>query len=321
MSGGLQVWSQTAASNSNADSTINWAEGQAPSSVNDSARALMASMAKWRDDNNGTLATTGSSAAFVVTSNQTAAALTDGYSIALKFHATTDTSATLALDGLTAKPIQIRGGVNVSFGQLRAGSIRRFTYSSTGTGQWILHDAPSPKPGTLVPAAYASGGNDELACDGTGYSRTTYADLFAALGTTFGSSDSSTFKVPDTTGRVLAGKEASATRLTTASGGVDGGTLGAVGGTQTHQLTLAQLASHNHGGATGGQSADHTHTTSVPQPTFSCQGGGLSTTFSVSPVTSSGASNDHTHSIASAGSDSAHPNVQPTIVVNHFIKI
>ncbi|HEV8491322.1 MAG TPA: phage tail protein, partial [Candidatus Angelobacter sp.] len=124
MSGGLQVWSQTAASNSNADSTINWAEGQAPSSVNDSARALMASMAKWRDDNNGTLATTGSSVAYVVTSNQTAAALTDGYSIALKFHATTDTSATLALDGLTAKPIQIRGGVNVSFGQLRAGSIR-----------------------------------------------------------------------------------------------------------------------------------------------------------------------------------------------------
>jgi hypothetical protein len=32
-------WSKTAAANASADSTVNWAEGQAPSTVNDSARA------------------------------------------------------------------------------------------------------------------------------------------------------------------------------------------------------------------------------------------------------------------------------------------
>jgi hypothetical protein len=40
---GLSWWSQTAASNATQDSTVNWAEAQSPSSVNDSARALMAS--------------------------------------------------------------------------------------------------------------------------------------------------------------------------------------------------------------------------------------------------------------------------------------
>jgi len=35
-------WSRTAANNATADGSINWAEGQAPSTVNDSARAMMA---------------------------------------------------------------------------------------------------------------------------------------------------------------------------------------------------------------------------------------------------------------------------------------
>jgi chorismate mutase/prephenate dehydratase len=38
-------WSTTAASNDTADSTINWREAQAPSTVNDSARAMMAAIA------------------------------------------------------------------------------------------------------------------------------------------------------------------------------------------------------------------------------------------------------------------------------------
>ena len=47
---GVPLWSTTAASNANADPAVNWAEGMAPSAVNDSARATMASVAKWRDD-------------------------------------------------------------------------------------------------------------------------------------------------------------------------------------------------------------------------------------------------------------------------------
>ena len=40
----LYKWSQTASSDATTDPTINWAEGQAPSSINDSARAMMAEL-------------------------------------------------------------------------------------------------------------------------------------------------------------------------------------------------------------------------------------------------------------------------------------
>ena len=39
-------WSQIAAADATADASVNWQEGQAPSSINDSARAMMAAMAK-----------------------------------------------------------------------------------------------------------------------------------------------------------------------------------------------------------------------------------------------------------------------------------
>ena len=51
-------------------------------------------------------------------------------------------------------------------------------------------------------------------------------------------------------GRVVAGQDdmggASANRLTDQSGGLNGDTLGDTGGSETHTLTTAQLASHTH---------------------------------------------------------------------------
>jgi hypothetical protein len=46
----LWQWSTTAANNATADPSINWQEGQAPSTVNDSARAMMAAIAAWFAD-------------------------------------------------------------------------------------------------------------------------------------------------------------------------------------------------------------------------------------------------------------------------------
>src|SRR6185312_8868999 len=66
----LYRWSQTAAADATADSTINWAEGQPPSSVNDSARAMMAATAKYRDDIAGAIVTGGTSTAYTVSSYQ-----------------------------------------------------------------------------------------------------------------------------------------------------------------------------------------------------------------------------------------------------------
>ncbi|MGH6791578.1 MAG: phage tail protein [Methyloceanibacter sp.] len=85
---------------------------------------------------------------------------------------------------------------------------------------------------------------------GQAVSRTTYSDLFAAIGTTYGSGNGvTTFNVPDTRGRVTAGKDdmggTSANRLTNQSGGLNGDTLGATGGAETHTLTEAQFG-HTH---------------------------------------------------------------------------
>src|SRR5690606_30912733 len=86
---------------------------------------------------------------------------------------------------------------------------------------------------------------------GQAVSRTTYSALFAKLGTTYGVGDgSTTFNLPDLRGRVAAGRDdmggTSANRLTNQSGGLDGDTLGASGGSETHTLTEAELASHTH---------------------------------------------------------------------------
>src|ERR1700751_4048782 len=101
-------WSRTASSNANADSTINWAEGMSPSSVNDSARAMMARTAEWRDDVSGTITTGGTSTAYTVTSNQgfdTLAHLS-GAMVAFVPHTSCGATVTLNVDGLGAKPLR-----------------------------------------------------------------------------------------------------------------------------------------------------------------------------------------------------------------------
>ena len=89
--------------------------------------------------------------------------------------------------------------------------------------------------GSLQPFAGATAPNGWLMCFGQAISRTTYADLFAAIGTTHGvGNGSTTFNVPDLRGRTIAGKDnmggSAANRLTSGNSGVAGTTLGAVGG-------------------------------------------------------------------------------------------
>lgn len=78
--------------------------------------------------------------------------------------------------------------------------------------------------------------------------------LFHAQGYPWGASNASlgvgTMNLPDCRGRVTAGRDnmggSAAGRLTSTVMTPDGNTMGAVGGTQTHILTEAQLAAHDH---------------------------------------------------------------------------
>lgn len=155
-------WSQTAASNNTADSTVNWREGQAPSTVNDSARAMMAAAAKFRDDINGGLTTGGTLTAYTVTTNQGFTSLIDGMRLKVRLHAANGVNATFAPDGLTAKALTLDGTNAPPAGYLLIGSIYDFTYRSAvdkwivgsafstpfnSSGQLLLADGTAPLPG------------------------------------------------------------------------------------------------------------------------------------------------------------------------------
>lgn len=155
MATGAQVWSTAAASNNSADSSVNWAEGMAPSAVNNSARAEMASVAMHIKDNSGTLLTSGSTTAYTVTSMQVQTAVTDGYTMAVRFHATNDSSATLNVDGVGAKKIEIAAGVGLAGGEFPTGSVARLTYTASSTS-WVVNNVTSLTTASFPSATIAS---------------------------------------------------------------------------------------------------------------------------------------------------------------------
>jgi fatty acid/phospholipid biosynthesis enzyme len=87
---------------------MNWQEGQAPSTVNDSARAMMAATAKYRDDIAGAIVTSGSSTAYTVSSYEVFDTLAHlgGQMIAFTPHTTNGATVTLNVDSLGAKPLR-----------------------------------------------------------------------------------------------------------------------------------------------------------------------------------------------------------------------
>lgn len=166
-----------------------------------------------------------------------------------------------------------------------------------------------------------------LLCGGQSVSRTEYASLFAVIGTTYGSVNGSSFTLPDCRGRVAAGRDFDssgvAARLSSTTMTPNATTLGAVGGTQTHTLTEAQMPAHTHSvtGTTNTTGA-HTHTAQGAEFNFTGAGGGSNA--GVAEVTTSSAG-DHSHTLtgsaASTGGGAAHPIVQPTILFNKIIKV
>src|SRR5262245_31349988 len=95
-------WSKTAASNANADASINWTEGQPRASVNDSARSLMAAQAKYRDLTNGSITTTGSANAQAFVSGIGYTVIPTNLRVLLKMGFNNTTAMTLNMDSIGA---------------------------------------------------------------------------------------------------------------------------------------------------------------------------------------------------------------------------
>ena len=99
--------------------------------------------------------------------------------------------------------------------------------------------------GTIIAYGGVSAPAGYLTCDGAAVSRTTYAALYAAIGTTWGVGDgSTTFDLPDLRGR---------SPLGAGSGpGLAPRAVADTGGAETHVLTEAEMPTHTHPPLTAG---------------------------------------------------------------------
>jgi microcystin-dependent protein len=332
-------WSRTASSNAAADNTINWAEGMAPSAVNDSARAMMARLAEWRDDVSGTIATAGISTAYTVASNQGFDNFADmnGAMIAFAPHTTNGPTVTLNVDGLGARPLRFGPGptLELQSGVLIAGTPYVASYNNTD-GSWYLQGGfanPYGIPlGGVLPYTGPFAPNSAFVFpSGQFISRSTYASYFALVGTTFGAGDgSTTFNVPDLRGRAIFGLDlmngAAAGRITVAGGNFDGRFTGATGGVENHTLSLAEMPAHTHPGSIVSISdPGHTHNLQAAaglgfaNPTVA-EGNG-----NVGPLTNGAGLNTTgitaTPTIASQGGGGIHTILNPAMTLPYILRI
>lgn len=187
--------------------------------------------------------------------------------------------------------------------------------------------------GVILPYGGSSAPTGYLLCYGQAVSRSTYATLYAAIGTAYGAGDSSTtFNVPDLRGRVPAGKDnmggSAASRLTSTTMTPDGNSLAAVGGTQTHTLSAGESAVLTYTSAVTDPQHLHEGLRNSGTPTASRQenayaagaGGAMRFGSGGDNISTILASTGITVGTTSNAGGGAHLNVQPTIITNFIIK-
>jgi microcystin-dependent protein len=184
---------------------------------------------------------------------------------------------------------------------------------STSKGAWQAMPTPfgGLPAGSIIQWSTNTAPKNWLIADGAVLSRSTYASLFAIIGTTYGVGDgSTTFALPDLRGRVPVGKAGT-------------------GGAETHTLTEAQMPVHTHTQDSHNHTQDaHRHTMlgdvnnaapSINASEFSlgpaqAASKNLNTGYTTATNQAATATNQN------AGSGQAHNNLQPYIVLNYIIK-
>jgi microcystin-dependent protein len=156
-----------------------------------------------------------------------------------------------------------------------------------------------------------------LLCDGTAYSRTTYASLFSAIGTKYGSGDgSTTFNVPNLKDNLVRGAHVANSATLISSGNT------------SIQLTVDNIPSHSHNGGNS-EDADWSHSHGLSG--LQVQSDSL---FNVTVIadwgfwgndngntgSNTGGSHAHNYNLSAAGNSSAIPITPSCVNVNYIIK-
>jgi len=190
--------------------------------------------------------------------------------------------------------------------------IKNYILSAGSVLRSMLTEAERIPTGSVQAYVASTAPTGWLVCNGSAISRTTYADLFAIIGTQFGSGDgSTTFHLPDLRGRFVRGwangsgnDPDRASRTAQASGGATGDNIGSLQGHafQTHlhnagTYGAASGGAHQHTALRGSGSGSSRFVSA--ESAFSTQANDLTTTN----ISSGGA---HTHSVTgNSGSQNA----------------
>jgi microcystin-dependent protein len=211
-------------------------------------------------------------------------------------------------------------------------------YEKTGASTWTLRaniKGPTGATGTQGPAGPAGTVYDSdqvgtvkafsgttiptnwMLADGRSLLRSSYPDLFTAIGTTYGAVDGTHFNLPDLRSRMIYG----ATGL---------GAQGATGGEATHLLTAAESGLPAH--STGNENQNHGHGAdpsmfgyhaSGPSGTLKgyISGSGVAGYETYQSVVTALENAVHNHSVAAAAAAQAHNNLPPYILIAQIIKV
>jgi len=133
-----------------ANNTARFPEGMTFAAVNNAARALEGILARWFRDFNGSIASSGSSNAYTITSNRTIAALADNLVLAFTANHTNSGTSTLSLNGLTAKAIRRPNGDALESGDIVSGQVVMVVYESSADLWYMLSPGRFSASDTLV---------------------------------------------------------------------------------------------------------------------------------------------------------------------------
>jgi microcystin-dependent protein len=178
-------------------------------------------------------------------------------------------------------------------------------------------------PGTVLPYAGITNSvpNGWHLCDGRSLIRDQYPALFASIQTTYGSTNSTTFRLPDMRGRVPMGAGQGS--------GLSNRTLGQNVGAQSHTLTTAEMPAHNHGGTTSMNGLhSHGHNGYINVANGTGKQPKSRERFTTDPQDYGGEeAGNHSHTISvdgggglPLGQAQPHNIIQPSLVLNYIIK-
>jgi microcystin-dependent protein len=172
--------------------------------------------------------TSGSQSILVKTSSGTGVTITNGSKTIIYCDAT---NAYKAINDLPASDLSgsvaiANGGTGLtgagSNNQVLTTNGSAFSLAQLTSSNLTTATANSLTPaGTIITFGGTSAPSGYLACDGASKDRTTYADLFSAIGTTWGSADANSFNVPNLQGAFLRGAGTQ-----TYTNAYDGGSVG-----------------------------------------------------------------------------------------------